>query len=46
MTAAAAMLAFTVNAQTISTTSNTPPKSKQIVSSFHQIEGGDVIWFV
>jgi len=46
MIASAALLAFSVNAQTVSTTSNTAQKSTQIVSSFHQIEGGDVRWFI
>ena len=45
-TAAAALLAFSVNAQIVSTTSNSSHKSTQIVSSYHQQEGGDVRWFV
>ena len=46
MTAMAVAFAFTVNAQTVSTTSNTGSKSSQIVSSYHQVEGGDVRWFI
>ena len=46
-TAAAAVLALSVNAQQIvSTTSNSSHKSTQIVSSYHQQEGGDVRWFI
>lgn len=41
-----ALLSLSANAQIISTTSNSASKSKQIVSSLHQQEGGDVRWFV